>query len=303
MYTRKFQVVEFDISADLAARLIAEQFPQWAGLPIRPVDTQGTWRVNYRLGEGLVIRLPRVPETGGLGPVLEQGVLSRMAPLLPVEVPELVALGQPAAGYPSTWGVLRWIDGDVPVEGQLAAPDLLAADLADFVRALWKVDLAGGKPADGGQPLSTFNEFTVRTIENVRGLIDTEAATAIWNHALQLPAWHGPDVWIHADLMPGNLITSNGRLAAVIDFDSAGPGDPSRDLIVAWMLLPASVRPAFRRATGVDDATWMRGRARALSLALGHLDYYRDSLNSVMYDNAAYTIGEVLNDHGLSVDL
>jgi aminoglycoside phosphotransferase (APT) family kinase protein len=113
---------------------------------------------------------------------------------------------------------------------------------------------------------------------------------------LKLPAREGPDVWIHADLMPGNLLTRNGRLAAVIDFDSAGLGDPSRDLIVAWMLLPASVRSAFRRATGVDDATWLRGRARALSLALGHLDYYRDDLNPGMYDNAAYAIREVLDD-------
>jgi aminoglycoside phosphotransferase (APT) family kinase protein len=299
MYTRKFQVLEFDISPDLAARLIAEQFPQWAGLPIRPVATQGTWRVNYRLGEDLVIRLPRVPQTGGLGAMLEQGVLSGLAPLLPVKVPELVGLGQPAAGYPSTWGILRWIHGDVPVEGQLAAPDLLATELADFVRALWSVDLAGGETAEGGEPLSNFHEFTLRTIENVRGMIDTDAATAIWSKALHLPAWEGPDVWIHADLMPGNLITRNGRLAAVIDFDSAGPGDPSRDLIVAWMLLPASVRPAFRRATGVDDATWLRGRARAMSLAMGHLDYYRDNLNPVMYDNAVYTIREVFSDHEL----
>jgi aminoglycoside phosphotransferase (APT) family kinase protein len=133
-------------------------------------------------------------------------------------------------------------------------------------------------------------------------MIDTDAATEIWNQALRLPAREGPDVWIHADLMAGNLITRNGRLAAVIDFDSAGPGDPSRDLIVAWMLLPASVRPAFRRATGVDDATWLRGRARALSLAMGHLDYYRDSLSPVMYDNAAYTIREVLHDHSSSCE-
>jgi aminoglycoside phosphotransferase (APT) family kinase protein len=299
MYARKFQVVEFDISADLAARLIAEQFPQWAGLPIRPVTTQGTWRVNYRLGADLVIRLPRVPQTGGLGAILEQGVLLRMAPSLPVKVPELVALGQPAEGYPSTWGVLRWIDGDIPVEGRLTAPERLAAQLADFVRALWSVDLTGGGSADGGEPLSAFHEFTLRTIQNVRGMMDTEAAAAIWSQALQLPPWEGPDVWIHADLMPGNLITRNGRLAGVIDFDSAGPGDPSRDLIVAWMLLPASVRPAFRRATGVDDATWLRGRARALSMAMGHLDYYRDNLNPVMYDNAVYTIREVLDDHGL----
>jgi aminoglycoside phosphotransferase (APT) family kinase protein len=55
-------------------------------------------------------------------------------------------------------------------------------------------------------------------------------------------------------MMPGNLVTRNGRLAGVIDFGTAGPGDLSQDLIVAWMLLPASVRPAFRRATGADDA-------------------------------------------------
>jgi hypothetical protein len=65
------------------------------------------------------------------------------------------------------------------------------------------------------------------------------------------------------------------------------------------MLLPAQVRPTFRRATGVDDATWLRGRARALSIALGHLDYYRD-LNPVMADNARYTIREVLDDYSSS---
>jgi aminoglycoside phosphotransferase (APT) family kinase protein len=297
MYTRKYQAVEFDISADLAARLIAEQFPQWAGMPVRPVGAQGTWRVNYRLGDDLVVRLPRVPGTGGLGSNLEDGVLARLAPHLPVEIPELVGLGQPAADYLSTWGVLRWIDGDIPVEGQLAEPDLLAADLACFLRALWSISLSGRKPADGGKPLPVFHEFTLKTIENVREMTDTGAAAEIWNQALDLPAWDPPGVWIHSDLMPGNLVTRHGRLAGVIDFDSAGPGDPSRDLIVAWMLLPASARPAFREASGVDDATWLRGRARAMSLALGHLDYYRDGLNPLMYDNAVYTIGQVLNDY------
>lgn len=107
MYTRKFQGVEIDISADLAARLIAEQFPRWAGLPVRPVGTQGTWCVNYRLGDHLVIRLPRVPDTGGIGTILEQRVLPRLAGFLPVEVPELVGLGQPAVGPSSAAAGVR----------------------------------------------------------------------------------------------------------------------------------------------------------------------------------------------------
>jgi aminoglycoside phosphotransferase (APT) family kinase protein len=130
----------------------------------------------------------------------------------------------------------------------------------------------------------------------VRGLIDADAARSVWDHAVHLPARDGPDTWIHADLMPGNLLTRNGRLTAVIDFGCAGLGDPAQDLIVAWMLLPAHVRPAFRRAVGADDPAWLRGQARALSMALGHLRYYQDT-NPVMAANARYTIREVLGDY------
>jgi aminoglycoside phosphotransferase (APT) family kinase protein len=105
----------------------------------------------------------------------------------------------------------------------------------------------------------------------------------------QFPRWAG---------LPLRQVTSAGtvRLTGVIDFDAAGLGDPSLDLIVAWMLLPAQVRPAFRRATGTDRDTWLRGRARALAMALGHLRHYR-ATNSVMADNASYTIREVLADY------
>jgi aminoglycoside phosphotransferase (APT) family kinase protein len=295
MTAQKFQAGELDISAGLAARLIAGQFPQWAGLSIRPVTVQGTWRVTYRLGDDMVIRLPRVPGTGGLGPVLEEGILPRLAPLLPVAVPELLGHGQPTADYPCSWGVMGWIDGDRAVEGSLADPGALASDLAGFLTSLWKADVAGGSPTSGGLPLATRHEFTLDAIHRLHGVIDTDAARSIWDDAMRLPPWEGPERWIHGDLAPGNVLIREGRLAAVIDFDSAGLGDPSRDLIIAWMLLPAQVRRAFRRASGADDATWLRGRARALSIALGHLYYYRD-LNAVMADNARYTIREILQD-------
>jgi aminoglycoside phosphotransferase (APT) family kinase protein len=300
MQAPKLHTDELDISTGLAGRLIAGQFPQWAGLPVRPVTSAGTECVLYRLGNDLAIRLPR-RRGERLDEFLTEGVLARLAPFLPVPVPELMAEGHPTADYPASWGVLRWLEGDTPVEGLLAEPDLLAADLAQFLRALWTVDLSAVSLADGpaayrGGPLSDEHEFTVRTIDRVRELTDSRAVRAIWDDAMRLPPWNGPDTLIHADMMPGNVLTRNGRLAAVIDFAASGLGDPSLDLIVAWMLLPEHVRPAFRRATGVDDATWLRGRARALSMALGHLDYYRTT-NPVMADNARYTISEVLTDY------
>jgi aminoglycoside phosphotransferase (APT) family kinase protein len=300
MQAPKLHAGEIDISTNLAVELIADQFPQWAGLPIRPVASAGTECVLYRLGEDLVIRLPRRPDES-LDSLLTGGVLAKLAPFLPVLVPELMAQGQPTADYPASWGVLHWIEGDTPVEGRLTAPDLLAGDLADFLLALWRIDLSHVGRADcpaayRGGPLAEEHEFTLGAVERVRGQIDADTARTIWDSAMQLPDWEGPATFVHADMMPGNVVTRDGRLSAVIDFAAAGIGDPSVDLIVAWMLLPDHARPAFRRATGVDHATWLRGRARALSWAMGHLDYYRDT-NPVMTDNARYTIREVLADH------
>jgi aminoglycoside phosphotransferase (APT) family kinase protein len=119
--------------------------------------------------------------------------------------------------------------------------------------------------------------------------------TAAWDEALGAPEWSGPPVWLHADLMPGNLLVAEGRLSAVIDFGTLGVGDPSCDLIPAWNLLTADTREVFRAGLDVDDATWARGRGKALSMALIQLPYYWDT-NPGMAANARYVIREVLTD-------
>jgi aminoglycoside phosphotransferase (APT) family kinase protein len=86
-----------------------------------------------------------------------------------------------------------------------------------------------------------------------------------------------------------------GRLGAVIDFSTAGAGDPAFDLLIAWNLLPAGVRSEFRAALQADDATWARGRGLALFFALRALPYYRDT-NPALAANARHVIGEVLRD-------
>jgi len=128
-------------------------------------------------------------------------------------------------------------------------------------------------------------------------MVDTDAMTAMWDAALQIPEWNGPDVWIHGDLAPGNLLVVDGRLSAVIDFGCLGVGDPACDAIVAWNLLTAETRNAYRAALRVDDDTWDRGRGWALSVALIQLPYY-DSRSPVLAAGARYTLNEVLADRG-----
>jgi aminoglycoside phosphotransferase (APT) family kinase protein len=285
---------EIDISGDLVARLVAGQFPQWAGLPLRRVRSTGTVNALFRLGPELVVRLCRVPWAVG-DEAREQRWLRLLAPYLPVAVPVRVAVAAPTDDYPWTWSVLRWLPGRNPVPGNLTAPDALAADLAGFVRALRAVDLPDGPRAYRGGPLAELDEKTRTAVAGLDGVIDTRAAAAIWRAALDTPDWAGPPSWLHADLLPGNLLTRRGRLTAVIDFATTGLGDPACDLIVAWTVLPAGARRAFRAAVGCDDATWVRGRARALAMALGGLRYYRD-IEPTLAAEARYTIGQVLAD-------
>ncbi|MEV7345786.1 aminoglycoside phosphotransferase family protein [Streptomyces sp. NPDC093544] len=285
---------EAPIDDSLVRELLAAQFPRWADLPLKRVTSSGTVNALYRLGDDMAVRLPRVPE--GAGDVeKERRWLPLLAPLLPLPIPEILATGVPGAGYPWSWSVGRWLDGELPVPDRLADPVRLAADLGAFVAALRKVDLPGGPPGYRGGPLASVDASTRSALGELEGMIDTVAATVAWEAALAAPLWTGPPVWLHSDLMPMNLLTHQGHLSAVLDFGTIGIGDPACDLIPAWNLLPAEARPTFRHATGADHATWARGRGWALSMALNQLPYYRTT-NRVMAANAEHVIREVLAD-------
>ncbi|MDG4823676.1 aminoglycoside phosphotransferase family protein [Asanoa sp. WMMD1127] len=286
---------EFPITAELVGRLVAGQFPQWAGRPLRRVPSAGTVNALFRLGDDLVVRLPRVDWS--LGDIeTEARWLPRLAPRLPVAIPEQVAAGGPAEGYPWPWAVYRWLPGTVPVEDKLADPLGLAADLAAFVTAMRAVDLPDAPAAYRGGGHSALDDAVRPALAGLGGVLDAEtlaAATEAWDADLAVPDYTGPPVWLHADLMPGNLLVDDrGRLTAVIDFATLGVGDPSADLIVAWNLLTAEARETFRAALDVDETTWRRGRGRALAIAVIALVYYHRT-NPVFADNARYVIREV----------
>ncbi|MFI7614710.1 aminoglycoside phosphotransferase family protein [Nonomuraea terrae] len=280
------------IETGLVRRLLAAQFPRWADLPIEPCPSPGTVNAVFRLGDDLSVRLPRV-EWGVADVGKEQSWLARLAPLLPVPIPEVLGAGTPGEGFPWPWSVCRWIDGENPEEGQVADPEGLAADLAAFVAAFRRIDLPDAPPAYRGGPPANLDAGTRKAIGELDGLIDTAAATEAWESALRAPGWDGPPVWVHADLMPGNLLVAGGRLTGVIDFATAGVGDPACDLIVAWNLLPPRGREVFRTALGADDAMWERGRGRALSIALIALPYYQET-NPAFAANARHVIDAVL---------
>jgi aminoglycoside phosphotransferase (APT) family kinase protein len=266
---------EVEIDVALVRRLLREQFPEWAKLPLRPVPESGTVNALYRLGGELAVRIPRNRPTRWSDLDGEFTWLPRLAPLLPVRLPVPIARGRPSDGYPHEWGIFEWLPGANPVPGDV--PESLGDELAEFVLTLHALDLPDGPDSVRGSDLARFDEFTRENLRALEGQLDTARAEALWDEALALPPWPHAPVWIHADLMPGNLLLDDGRLAAVIDWGGSGMGDPAVDLMVAWNVLEAGGRRRFRDALEYDDDTWARGRGWALWTGLGAQPYYRET--------------------------
>ncbi|MFJ3794368.1 aminoglycoside phosphotransferase family protein [Kitasatospora sp. NPDC090091] len=278
MATERTADIRPAIDAALVRRLVDTQFPQWAGLPLELLDPAGSDHVIYRLGEELSVRLPR--HASAIGQARKEFEwLPRLAPHLPLAVPVPVGVGEPGFGYPWPWAVSCWLDGEVATVETLADSSEAAVELARFLTALQRFEpgetrILGAREDLTVRPLVARDRATRAAIAEVDGSFDTAAMTELWEAAISAPGWDGPAVWFHGDFHTGNLLTVDGRLSAVIDFGGLGIGDPACDLVIAFTLMSAGSRAAFRAALGVDDATWIRGRGWALATALNAYTYY-----------------------------
>ena len=290
---------EIETDVALVRRLLAGQFPQWADLGIEPVASYGTDHDIYRLGDHLAARLPRI------GWATEQAAkeaewLPKLAPQLPLALPEQMAMGHAAEGYPFDWSVYKWLPGE-NANGTLDDLDQAAVDLATFVKALRQIDTTGAHPrphGGRGGPLAEGDVQVRRSIAQLGDRIDGDAALRSWEESLNASAWDGEEVWVHGDLLPGNLLVVDGRLSAVIDWGGLNVGDPACDLQPAWNVFVGdggSSRRRFRAELEVDDASWLRGRGWALYQAVSALPYYWDT-NPGMIRQASHALAQVLAD-------
>jgi aminoglycoside phosphotransferase (APT) family kinase protein len=267
---------QVDVDEELVRRLLAEQMPDWAGLPLTPVAEQGTDHALFRLGTGLVVRLPVIGWANGQA-ALEAAWLPRLAPHLPLEVSVPQALGDPGLGYPFRWSVHPWLTGDRLDPASVVAVEL-ARDLAGFVRALRSCDTTGaGQFGSRGGPLSEpeRDRGTRSALAAAGDVIDADAALAVWEGGCAAPEHPGPPTWFHGDLTAGNLLVRDGRLSGVLDWGPCGVGDPAVELHAAYQLFERDARVVFHRELDVDDATWARARAWAVSIAAMEIAYYR----------------------------
>lgn len=294
---------EIPIDDALVRALVDQALPELADLPLRRLESTGSSNALFRLGPELLVRMPRQP--GGTASIEKEARwLPQVGRALPVAVPEIVAVGDPDLGYPERWSVVRWLEGEVPcaVEPGAALDPTrrdLAVDLAAVVVALGDLDVPQVALRDPalrwyrGDPLAAMDQSTRRAVKDCRANpdldLDLDAVLRVWATSMRLPGV-GEVVeprWYHGDLCAENLLVRDGRLVGVLDFGGLAVGDPTIDLVPAWEVLDAPSRAVFRDATGVDEATWLRGRAWALALAVMTFPYYWTTMPARCADRLA----------------
>jgi aminoglycoside phosphotransferase (APT) family kinase protein len=302
----RMPAAEVEVSADLVRRLLADQHPDLARLPVEFL-ANGWDNELYRIGGGLVARLPR----RALGAEIiknEQRWLPGLARRLPLPIPYPERTGVPACGYPYSWSVVPYLPG-VPA-AQASSFDLAGAASAvgGFLGAL-HVPAPADAPANPvrGIPLAERADSFAANLALLTGQagqdhVDRLAVLRAWDAALAAPRYDGPPVWLHGDLHPANILVNNGQVSGVIDFGDITAGDPASDLSAAWMLLPLECHASFWRAyqgagrsgSRVDDALRARARGWALNLAIVFLAHSED--NPVLLDIGRRTLRTVLED-------
>jgi aminoglycoside phosphotransferase (APT) family kinase protein len=263
-------VAELEIDEPLVRSLLVEQQPKLAELPVRFV-ANGWDNVIVQLGTELMVRLPRRAAAAQL--VLnEQAWLPLLEPRLPLPIPAPIFAGRPGSAYPWPWSLCPWLSGDSAATVPPSDPHDAALVLAAFVVALHQ-------PAPSEAPDNPFRgvhlqqraEAVQQRVRSLANVIPAEEVVAVWDVLRATPEWNGPPMWLHGDLHPSNMLTTGGKLSAIIDFGDITSGDPATDLALAWMMFESRERDVFREAAAIDDDTWCRAAGWALNLSLAYL--------------------------------
>ena len=283
------------ITAELVQNLIAEQFPQWKDLPVRPVEKSGHDNRTFHLGDTMSVRLPS-------GKAYEAQVQkeSRWLPYLqaqldyPISAP--LAVGRPCAQYPYFWSINRWIEGCTLRDEAPADRTALARALAAALKKLQQIDCTGG-PAGGahnfyrGCSPAVYEEETRAALDKLRERLPVDRLAAVWERCIAEP-YTGGAVWVHGDVAPGNILLRERRFCGLIDFGILGTGDPACDYAMAWTYFSPAERDVFLR--GLDCGAVARARGWALWKAL--ITY--DDSDADFRENARHTVREILKECG-----
>jgi aminoglycoside phosphotransferase (APT) family kinase protein len=285
--------VEVDVTPDLAADLICAQFPDVPAGQVTMLAT-GWDNIAFVVDGQWLFRFPR-RQIAVPGVQREIAVLPKLAPRLPLPVPDPQFVGQPSPRYPWPFFGARLLPGAELADAGLTDTQRTpaATSVGRFLRALHDPGLvpltdAAGLPVDPMRRASP----SVRAAR-AREVLGRLAAAGILppgspasspagrlldeaDHAVD-PA--GPLVVSHGDLHIRHvLVDSSGAATGVIDWGDLCLADPAVDLSIAYSAFAGPARAALLSAYArpVSAERELAARTLAVSLAAALAEYAAD---------------------------
>jgi aminoglycoside phosphotransferase (APT) family kinase protein len=291
---------QLTITTEVVRDLVAAQFPEWASLPVARAQSTGTVNAIFRIGDRLAARFPL--QSRDDVDAVRQWLISEadagreLAAHTSFPLPEPVAIGEPGFGYPLPWAVQTWIPGVTAAECDPSGSDAFARDLAQFITEVRSIDARGRRFSGQGRggDLRSHDDWVEICFDRSEGLLDVPRLRRIWLRLRELPR-ESDDAMTHGDLIPGNVLVEDGRLAGVLDVGGVGPADPAIDLVGGWHLLDAERRGILRDELRCGDLDWERGKAWAFIQAIGLVWYYLRT-NPTMSRTGRHTLDRILAD-------
>ncbi len=275
---------ERHVDATLAADLIGAQFPALRGATVEPL-AEGWDNTVYVVGGRWAFRFPRraiaLP-----GVEREVAVLSRVARLLPLPVPEPEFVGQPSGRFPWLfWGAPLLAGRELADAGMSDADRVdAAAGVGDFLRVLHGLPI--DVVADVRLPVDPMRRADAgHRVASTRDRLEALVAQGIWTWSAEVEALldeavdvrpsAAQPVLVHGDLHSRHLLVdSHGRAAAVIDWGDVCLADPAVDLSLGYAAFSGAARSAFLSAYGgIDAERELRARVLAVSLCAALAQY------------------------------
>jgi aminoglycoside phosphotransferase (APT) family kinase protein len=269
---------ERTVDESLARRLLREQFPDLASLPIVLLSS-GWDNTVLTVGDELVFRFPR-REVVLSGFRLELEFLPQLAPLLPSAIPVPEFIGEPSDAFPWPFFGARMLPGVELCDEPETSRETIAVELAQFLRTLHRDETVQAVGAGLPENWTRRADMEVRVPYVLDKLAELdrlwhapEHVRALIGDARSLPPPE-PKAVCHGDLHFRHVLVADGRMSGVIDWIDVCRGEPALDLQIVWSVLPPDARPAFIAEYGnVDEETLLRARVVAFHLGAALLDY------------------------------